>query len=114
MPTLIFGDMPLNAVKPIPICLPLSWYRHGTKLGLYCENVLEKISSTQWFNRSYRQMQEKLFACLSSTTFSRCNMTFFNLPLSFICSKYLSEIFRLIMVLKLSKNEIIILHSLAI
>ena len=100
--------MPLKVVQPIPICSPLSWYRHEKKLDLYRKNVPEKFLSTQCLNDSYRQIQEKLFACLFNTTFSlcTCNMQFFKLPYLFMCSRYLSEYFRLTMVLELSNMKI--------
>ena len=50
-------------------------YRHGKKLELYRKNVPEHFSSTQCFNGSYRQIQEKLFACLLNTMFSLYNLS---------------------------------------
>ena len=45
-----FRGMQLNVVQQIPICPPLSWYRHEKKLELNCKNVPEKFSSTKCFN----------------------------------------------------------------
>ena len=47
-----FGGMSLEVVQPIPICPPLSCYRHGKKPDLYYKYVPEKFSSTQCFNDS--------------------------------------------------------------
>ena len=67
-----FGGMSLKVVKPITICPPLRWYRHGKKLELNSKNVPEFFSSTQCFNGSYRQIQGKLFAGFLNTAFSLC------------------------------------------